>query len=79
MEAAIRTEDGWLSFEAPTLEVARLIASASGFNVDLEPGAPGHVKLTATRQGPKGPVTITTNGSTVYEAAEKLIKGLTHG
>ncbi len=74
METAVRTEEGWLSFEAPTLEVARLIASASGFNVDVEPGAPGHVKLTASR----GDVTINCSGSTVYDAAEKLIKRLCH-
>lgn len=75
METAVRTEEGWLTFEAPTLEVARLVASASGFNVDVEPGAPGAVKLTATRDG----VNIVTNGTTVYDAAEKLIRKLTHG
>ncbi len=75
METAIRTDDGWLSFEAPTLEVARLIASASGFNVDVEPGAPGSVSLTAVR----GEITIKTSGTTVYDAADKLIKRLTHG
>lgn len=74
METAIRTEDGWISFDAPTLEVARLIASASGFNVDVEPGEPGKVKLTAQR----GNITITTNGSTVYDAAEKLLRELLH-
>ncbi len=75
METAIRTDEGWLSFEAPTLEVARLVASCHGFNVDVEPGAPGACKLTAT----KGDITINTNGSTVYDAAEKLIKRLAHG
>ena len=74
METAVRTTEGWLTFEAPTLEVARLIASASGFNVDVEPGAPGHVKLTATR----GDLTINTSGTTVYDAAEKLITRLAH-
>ena len=75
MVTAIQTEEGWLSFEAPTLEVARLVASASGFNVDVEPGAPGRVDLTAQC----GQVTIKTSGNTVYEAAEKLIKRLTNG
>ncbi len=74
METAIRTDDGWLSFHAPTLEVARLVASASGFNVDCEPGEPGKVKLTATR----GSITIVTHGTTNYDAAEKLIRKLTH-
>ena len=74
MVTAIQTEDGWLTFDAPTLEVARLVASASGFNVDVEPGAPGTVRLTAQN----GKATIITNGSNVYEAAEKLIKRLSH-
>lgn len=64
-----------MSFEVPTLEAARMVASASGFHVDVEPGAPGTVVLTATR----GSATIKTKGTTVYDAAEKLIKGLTHG
>jgi hypothetical protein len=75
MEAAVRTDEGWLTFEAPTLEVARLIASASGFDVDLEPGAPGQVALRAHRNG----VTITTSGTTEYDAAHKLIERLTNG
>ncbi len=74
MHTAVHTDEGWLSFEVPTLEVARLVASASGFSVDLEPGAPGHCKLTATR----GDITIVTNGTTYYDAAEKLIRKLTH-
>ncbi len=74
MRAAIETEEGWLSFHVPTLEVARLVASASGFHVDLEPGAPGNVKLTAIR----GDITINCSGTTVYDAAEKLIKRLCH-
>jgi hypothetical protein len=74
METSIRTTEGWLTFEAPTLEVARLVASASGFHVDLEPGEPGHCKLTATGNG----VTIVTKGTTTYDAAEKLIRKLSH-
>ena len=74
MRTSVETEDGWLTFEAPTLEIARLVASASGFNVDVEPGAPGHVGLKAERNG----VTIKTTGTTVYEAAEKLITRLSH-
>ena len=69
MEAAVKTTEGWLKFEVSTLEIARLVASARGFMCDLEPGAPGAVKLTAT----DGESTIITNGSTVYDAAEKLI------
>lgn len=75
MEVTVRTEDGDLSFVAPTLEVARLVASAHGFHVDVEPMEPGRVKLTATRST----TTIRTTGSTENEAAAKLIKGLTHG
>ena len=78
METAIRTDEGWLSFEAPTLEVARLIASATGFNVDVEPGAPGHVTLTATMNTPKGVITITKRGSTVNDAAAAFIKEFVH-
>jgi hypothetical protein len=69
METLVRTEDGWLRFDAPTLEVARLLASVYGWDVDCEPGAPGKVQLTAKR----GDATIRTNGTTVYDAAEKLI------
>lgn len=75
METAVRTEEGWLTFEAPTLEVARLVASASGFNVDVEPGAPGTCRLTAVR----GDITINCNGTTEWDAAAKLIKRLTSG
>ncbi len=58
------------------MDVARLVASAHGFNVDLEPGAPGYVKLTADH--PNGAV-LHYSGATVNEAAAKLIKGLSHG
>ncbi len=68
------TDEGDLSFMAPTIEIARLVSSACGFCCDIEPGAPGHVALTATR----GEITIKTSGTTVYDAAEKLIRRLTH-
>ena len=63
----------WVRFHAPTIEVARLLAASTGYNCDLEPGAPGAVKLTATRDG----VTITVNGKNVNDAAEKLVRKLT--
>ena len=75
MQVTVRTEEGDLSFEAPTIEVARLVASAHGFHVDVEPMEPGRVKLTASR----GKATIHCSGPTVNGAAAKLIKGLTHG
>lgn len=73
MQVSVKTEEGVLSFEAQTIEVARLVASAHGFNVDVEPWA-GNVKLVARR----GSTTIHCSGATVNEAAAKLIKGFCH-
>lgn len=74
MRVTVETAEGNLNFEAPTLEVARLVASAHGFDVDLEPMEPGRVKLRAHR----GKTTINCTGSTENDAAEKLLKGLIH-
>ena len=74
MNVSVTTEEGVLSFEAPTIEVARLVASAHGFHVDMEPMEPGRVKLTARR----GEATINCSGATVNDAAAKLIKGFVH-
>ena len=71
MEVSVGTDDGDLNFMAPTIEVARLVASAHGYHVDVEPGAPGHVKLTATSV--KSKATIVVNGTTVNDAAGKLV------
>ncbi len=65
-----------ISFQAPTLDVARLVASAHGFHVDVEPMEPGRVKLTASSLVKDG-VTIHCSGSTLNEAAASLIKRLT--
>lgn len=75
MDVSVRTDDGWLRFAAPTLEVARLIASAHGFHVDLEPGEPGKCKLTAVHSGG---AMVVCNGSCPNDAAAKLIKGFSH-
>ncbi len=72
MVVDVHTDEGKLSFEAPTLEVARLVANSLGYNVDLEPMEPGKCRLTAQ----KGSITIRINGTTVYDAAGKLIKKL---
>lgn len=74
MQVTVRTTEGDLSFEAPTLEVARLVASAHGFSCECEPMEPGRVKLTARRLA----VTINCSGTTVSDAAAKLIKGFVH-
>ena len=55
--------------------MARLVASAHGFHVDVEPMEPGRVKLVAKR----GEATINCSGTTVSDAAAKLIKGFCHG
>ncbi len=73
MHVAVTTEEGVLNFEAPTIEVARLVASAHGFHVDVEPWV-GNVKLTVRRGG----ATINCSGATVSDAAAKLIKGFVH-
>ncbi len=57
--------------DAPSLDVARLVAGCCGFfDVDMEPMGPGRVSVTA--YGDKR--TLTTNGTTVYDASEKLIQ-----
>ena len=73
MELTLRQDERSLTFEAPTLEVARLVASACGWEVDVEPLEPGRVSLKAHRNG----ATIGVTGTTVYDAAEKLISRLT--
>lgn len=69
MEVIIKTSDGDLGFIATTIEVARLVASAHGFHVDVEPMEPGRVKVTARRLE----ATIHCSGSSVNDAASKLI------
>lgn len=76
MEVGVRTKDGVLNVNAGVLDVARLVASAHGFHLDIEPMAPGAAKLTATH-GTTGAI-VRANGSSVEAAAEKLIGLLTH-
>lgn len=52
------------------LDALRLAASSLGWDLDLEPGAPGRVSCTATRMAAK----IVVTGSNNEEAAEKLIR-----
>lgn len=75
MRVTVETDEGDLSFEAPTIEVARLVATAHGFDCDLEPMGPGVVKLTAKR----GKTTLNFRGTTENDVADKMLKGLIHG
>ena len=77
MRITVDTDDGYMSFEAPTLEVARLVASAHGYDVDLEPMEPGRVKLTATHR--KKGTTIAYSGKGENEVAHKMLEGFTLG
>ena len=73
MAVTVTTCEGDLSFEAPTIEVARLVAAAHGFHCDVEPiGSKPGVNITATN----GNATFTTTGATPSEAAGKLIARL---
>ncbi len=72
MEVVVQLKQKRISFESETLDVARLVASTFGWAVDLEPtGQGGAAKLTATN-GRTGAI-VRTNGSSVVDAAEKLI------
>lgn len=74
MEVVVRTKTGLLTVYAEVLEVARLVASVRGFNLDIEPQVRG-AKLTATHQ--RNGAIIRASGATVGEAAENLITLLT--
>ncbi len=41
---------GQLTFNAYAVNVARLIGTTAGYDIDLEPMAPGTVRVTATSQ-----------------------------
>lgn len=75
MEVGVRTSRGLLSFDAEVLDVARLVASARGFHLDIEPMEPGRAKLTATHH--RTGAIIRTNGNSAHAAAENLINLLT--
>lgn len=75
LRVTVETDEGELRFDAPTIEVARLVATAHGFDCDLEPVGPGHVKLTAKR----GKTTLNFKGTTENDVAHKMLKGLIHG
>ncbi len=76
MHVDVTTSDGTVGFEASTLEVARMVASVFGFEVDLEPQMAGKstVKLTASH---RTKATLVFNGKNINEAAGGLIKALT--
>lgn len=75
LEVIVHTKHRSISVEADILDVARLVASARGFHLDIEPMEPGRAKLTATH-GRTG-AAIHANGTSVVTAAEKLIDLLT--
>lgn len=59
--------------EAPSLEVARLVAACRGFyDVDVEPMGPGRVSVTAYADKR----TLTFHGTTIYDACENMIAAL---
>ena len=74
MKVTVETSEGDLSFEAPTMAVAVLVAQAHGFGCEIEPMEPGRVNLTAKR----GTTTLNFRGTTENDAAANLIKGLTN-
>lgn len=69
----MQTDRGPLSITATSLEVATLLGSVYGFEIDVEPMV-GSVKIVARR----GEATIKVNGKTVGEAADKLIRSMTN-
>jgi len=73
VRVTVELDKGRMSCEAPTLEVARLVASAHGYDVDLEPMEPGRVKLTAVHR--KKGTTISFSGSGENEVAFKMLEG----
>lgn len=70
MEVIVRTSRGLLSINVETLEAAKLVATAFGFNLDLEPMV-GSVRITATHS--RTALTIGASGNDATEAAENLI------
>ncbi len=56
----------------PTVDVARMVGSAAGFHIDLEPMEPGRVRVTASGLTEK----MTFTGVDVQEACQKLIERL---
>ena len=75
MEVTIRpsglSDRDVIRLNCDVLEVSRMLASTLGFDLDIEPGAPGHAKLTARHQ--KTNVEIIANGTSVRDAAKNLI------
>lgn len=73
MEVVIKlpgSQSGYLTVDAPSLEVARLVSACCGFyDVDVEPQGPGRVSVTAYADKR----TLTCNGTTIYDACDSLI------
>ncbi len=67
----MQVQVGKLSFNAHAVAVARMIATTAGYDCDVEPMAPGLVKVTAT-----GPSTLRSSGRTAEEACERIIEKL---
>ncbi len=64
-------EERQVTVQVPSLDVARLIAGSAGFyDVDCEPMEPGKVKVSAYGRNKK----LSTNGTTVHDACDKLIR-----
>ncbi len=64
---------GQLTFNAYAVNVARLIGTTAGYDIDVEPMAPGTVKVTATD---KNGHSLRASGSTEEAACLKIINKL---
>ena len=68
MEVRVRTENCVLKMNAAELDVARLVASFLGFELDAQAHIGG-----ATITAQKGAATIRANGTSLTDAAKNII------
>lgn len=68
MEVRVRTEKSVLKFNAAELDVARLVASFLGFELDAQAYV-GGAKVTAS----KGTASISASGTSLTDAAKNII------
>ena len=68
MEVRVRTENSVLKFNAAELDVARLVASFLGFELDAQ-AHDGGAKVTAR----KGTASISASGTSLTDAAKNII------
>lgn len=68
MEVRVRTENNVLRFNASELDVARLVASFLGFELDAQAHECG-AKVTAR----KGTASISASGTSLTDAAKNII------